>query len=343
MRKKITFFAVFSRLIKAYPLAIALVPWGQVFPKTLIGVLYMRANRVLVAKGWYWVSTDINNREGVFRLPRAVRLLREMLREARGVYEFEIRGLRVEDNRVSFYINAVDGFMVILLNRGQLPQKPLQFGKNPLFSLVFCAGLKQNTYPIALSTVGKTISPKTLRGGLRMRANRVLVAKGWYWVSTDVNNREGVFRLPRAVRLLREVLSEARGVYEFEVRGLRVDADRVSFYINAVDGFQLPDIMQWIKQTFAVRYNVGHGRIGHVWGERYWSVVLGREPPEWAEVCDLIAADWVEGAEAAECGEGSEMAASERVQHKGSHHAAKRAKNPRVPPGSPGCASPPTA
>jgi REP element-mobilizing transposase RayT len=173
-----------------------------------------------------------------------------------------------------------------------------------------------------------------------MRANRVLVAKGWYWVSTDVNNREGVFRLSRAVQLLREVLYDARGVYEFEIRGLRVDEDRVSFYINAVDGFQLPDIMQWIKQTFSVRFNLECGRSGHVWGERYWSVVLGREPPEWAEVCDLMAAEWVEGA--AESGENNEMAVSDRVQRKGSHHAGKRAKNTRLPPGSPRCAAPPT-
>jgi hypothetical protein len=86
-------------------------------------------------------------------------------------------------------------------------------------------------------SVGKTISQKKLRGGLRMRANRVLVAKGWYWVSADINNREGVFRLPRAVRLLREVLCAACGVYEFEVRELRVEDDRVSFYINAMNGF----------------------------------------------------------------------------------------------------------
>jgi hypothetical protein len=118
----------------------------------------------------------------------------------------------------------------------------------------------------------------------------------------------------------------------------------VSFYINAVDGFQLPDIMQWWKQTFSVRFNLEFGRSGHVWGERYWSVVLGREPPEWAEVCDLTAEDWVEGNDGeAECGEPTVMAALERVQSEGSHHAGKRAKNPRVPPGSPGCAAPPTA
>jgi REP element-mobilizing transposase RayT len=202
-------------------------------------------------------------------------------------------------------------------------------------------------YPlaIALYTVGASF-PQKHGEELHMRANRVLVPKGWYWVSTDVNNREGVFWSRRTVRLLRKVLREARGSYEFEIRGLRVEADRVSFYINAVDGFMLPQIMQWIKQTFAVRYNVGHGRSGHIWGERYWSVVLGREPPEWAEVCDLMAADWVEGAEAAEGGSGgeaNEMAASDRVQNEGSHHAGKRAKNSRIPPGSPGCAAPPTA
>jgi REP element-mobilizing transposase RayT len=87
----------------------------------------MRANRVLVAKGWYWVSTDVNNREGVFRLSREVRRLRTVLRDARKVYEFEVRELRVGADRVSFYINAVDGFAIIRLNRGQLPQKPFQF------------------------------------------------------------------------------------------------------------------------------------------------------------------------------------------------------------------------
>jgi REP element-mobilizing transposase RayT len=87
----------------------------------------MRANRVLVAKGWYWVSTEVNNREEVFRLPREERRLRTVLHEARKIYEFEVRGLRVEDDRVWFYINVANGFAVILLNRGQLPQKPFRF------------------------------------------------------------------------------------------------------------------------------------------------------------------------------------------------------------------------
>jgi hypothetical protein len=45
----------------------------------------------------------------------------------------------------------------------------------------------------------------------------------------------------------------------------------------------LPRIMQWLKQTFAVRYNLPHGRSGHIWGDRYWSRILEAGPLDWAE------------------------------------------------------------
>jgi hypothetical protein len=38
--------------------------------------------------------------------------------------------------------------------------------------------------------------------------------------------------------------------------------------------------MKWLKQVFAQRFNVKDGRIGHVWGDRYWSEILTGEPPE---------------------------------------------------------------
>jgi hypothetical protein len=61
---------------------------------------------------------------------------------------------------------------------------------------------------------------------------------------------------------------------------------------------QLPAIMQWVKQTFAVRFNRRAGRTGHVWGDRYWSRVLEGEPPEWA-----AEVDWEAVEVAAETGE----------------------------------------
>jgi hypothetical protein len=49
--------------------------------------------------------------------------------------------------------------------------------------------------------------------------------------------------------------------------------------------------MQWLKQTFAVRFNRCTGRTGYVWGDRYRSRVLEGEPPEGAAEVDWEAAE----------------------------------------------------
>jgi hypothetical protein len=109
----------------------------------------------------------------------------------------------------------------------------------------------------------------------------------WYEVRTAVNNREPLFRMrPAAAAILFRALREAAGIFAFEMRGLRLEDEWLSFYIRPADGLQLPLIMQWMKQTFAVRFNAYAGRTGHIWGDRYRSRVLAGEPPEWAEAVD---------------------------------------------------------
>jgi hypothetical protein len=74
------------------------------------------------------------------------------------------------------------------------------------------------------------------------------------------------------------VLHEAELRFVFEVRHLRLQDDWLTFYIKPEDGLELPAIMKWLKQTFAQRYNRETGRIGHIWGDRYWSRILEGEP-----------------------------------------------------------------
>jgi hypothetical protein len=105
-------------------------------------------------------------------------------------------------------------------------------------------------------------------------------------VRTAVNVGEPLFRLGWAVVLLHRVLREAKKRFAFEMRGFRLDGKWLTFYIKPVDGLKLPKIMQWLKQTFAARFNVRTGREGHVWGDRYWSEILEGEPPEWAKEVD---------------------------------------------------------
>jgi REP element-mobilizing transposase RayT len=112
-----------------------------------------------------------------------------------------------------------------------------------------------------------------------MRHLRILKPEVWYEIRTAVNNREPLFRLRQALALFRQVLNETRERFVFEMTGLRLETDRLTFYIRPEDGLGLPDILKWMKQTFAVRYNRLMGRTGHIWGDRYWSAILDGEPP----------------------------------------------------------------
>jgi hypothetical protein len=105
-------------------------------------------------------------------------------------------------------------------------------------------------------------------------------------VETVINNRESVFRLGLAVVIFCRVLIEAKGKFPFEMRGLVIGNEWLSFYIKPVDGYQLPEITRWMKQTVSCRFNVKTGRTGHVWGDRYWSEILVGEPPPGAKEVD---------------------------------------------------------
>jgi hypothetical protein len=114
----------------------------------------------------------------------------------------------------------------------------------------------------------------------------------WYEVRTAVNNREKLFpEQRRAKAVLFRVLFEAEDLFTFQMRGLALEGARLSFFIKPEDGFRLPAIMQWIKQTFAVRFNLRDGRTGHIWGDRYWSRALEGEPPEGAGRVDWAAVE----------------------------------------------------
>jgi hypothetical protein len=117
-----------------------------------------------------------------------------------------------------------------------------------------------------------------------MRKRRALKQDVWYEVRTRVNNGEPLFGEHRArekaLAVFERVFRLSRVKYAFDFRRLRLSGDLLSFYIKPEDGFQLPDIMQWLKQVFAVEFNKVDGRTGHIWGDRYWSRIVDGEPPE---------------------------------------------------------------
>jgi hypothetical protein len=119
---------------------------------------------------------------------------------------------------------------------------------------------------------------------LLMRKRRALKQDVWYEIRTRINNGEPLFGQHRArekaLAVFNRVFRLSRVKYAFDFRRLRLSGDLLTFYIKPEDGFQLPDIMQWLKQVFAVEFNKVDGRTGHIWGDRYWSRIVDGEPPE---------------------------------------------------------------
>jgi REP element-mobilizing transposase RayT len=175
-----------------------------------------------------------------------------------------------------------------------------------------------------------------------MRKPRILEADAWYQVFTAVNRHEPIFLERDAVDLFNRTFRETGELFPCEVRCLVIGPDRVSFYIKPVDGLMLPFIMQWLKQTFAVRYNMMKRLDGHVWGDRYWSKVLKGEPPEEGfPVREAVRGDCGERAgEGGAAGEGGGGEIGEARSEEGppcgdSHHEGEIARNGGSPPGLP--------
>jgi hypothetical protein len=85
------------------------------------------------------------------------------------------------------------------------------------------------------------------------------------------------------LKLSARVLDDVSKRFDFEIRGLRLEDARLVFYIKLADRCQLPRIMQWLKQTFAVRCNLLNNLTGYICGDRYWSRIVEGEPPEETE------------------------------------------------------------
>jgi REP element-mobilizing transposase RayT len=117
-----------------------------------------------------------------------------------------------------------------------------------------------------------------------MRQLRELKQGVWYKIRTRINNREPLFRYAAALKVFARVFRETRLCFVFELRALCLEDDWLSFYIKPANGLELPNIMKWMKQVFAQRYNRQTGRIGHIWGDRYWSLIV--EAVEVAEAAE---------------------------------------------------------
>jgi len=107
-----------------------------------------------------------------------------------------------------------------------------------------------------------------------MRKPRRIVVNARYHVIARANRNEYILATDRTKRLLLRVVSQAADRFRFTLDTLCVMDNHIHLLIWPQSGESLSRIMQWILATFALRFNRMHGLRGHVWYDRFKSVVI---------------------------------------------------------------------
>lgn len=108
-----------------------------------------------------------------------------------------------------------------------------------------------------------------------MRLPRRLVPGATYHVIARINRHEFLLSAPPIKELLLQVLESAKQRFTFELSNLCIMDNHIHLMVRPTHGSSLSRIMQWILSVFALRYNRLFGLQGHVWYDRFKSIVIG--------------------------------------------------------------------
>jgi putative transposase len=84
-----------------------------------------------------------------------------------------------------------------------------------------------------------------------------------------------IFHADAMKELFRVVLLEAKKKFRFHLHNFCILGNHFHLIIQPQARANLSAIMQWIMSVFAQRWNRHHGLRGHVWGERFFSRIIG--------------------------------------------------------------------
>ena len=107
-----------------------------------------------------------------------------------------------------------------------------------------------------------------------MRTPRRIVPGATYHVIARINRKEFALASPVVKEMLIRVFRRAKERFQFELVNLCIMDNHVHMMIRPGPNSSISAIMQWILSVFAVRYNRYRGVSGHVWYDRFRSVVV---------------------------------------------------------------------
>mgnify|MGYP006284928291 FL=1 len=110
---------------------------------------------------------------------------------------------------------------------------------------------------------------------MSMRHTRRLVPGATYHVIARTNRREFLLSAPSIKDMFLGIIARAKERFTFELVSLCVMDNHIHLMLRPTHDASLSRIMQWMLSVFALRYNRLFGLHGHVWYDRFKSVVIG--------------------------------------------------------------------
>lgn len=107
-----------------------------------------------------------------------------------------------------------------------------------------------------------------------MRHPRKIIPRVEYHVVARANRQEFILKSEQMKELFLDVVRRAKKRYSFTVRNFCIMSNHIHFLIRPGQGESLSRIMQWILSVFAAKFNRIFGLNGHVWYDRFKSVVI---------------------------------------------------------------------
>ena len=107
-----------------------------------------------------------------------------------------------------------------------------------------------------------------------MRKAREIKPGSYYHITARANRQEFILNGKEIKQLFIDVLKEAKQKYKFTLKNFCVMGNHVHLLLKPHKGEKLANIMKWLFGVFAQRFNNKHGYKGHVWYDRFHSVIV---------------------------------------------------------------------
>ena len=110
-----------------------------------------------------------------------------------------------------------------------------------------------------------------------MRKKREFIEGAYYHVTSRTNDKAKIFENRLGRKIMLKVLREAKDKFRFSLANFCVMPTHIHLLIKPGEGTNLSMIMQWVKTRSAKHWNKIHGSTDHVWGHRYFSLIVKDE------------------------------------------------------------------